>query len=158
MFIRTRKLVLLALGLMILLVTLGGVQIYLDFKEESEKLAEYDELVLSMTPEECIAAYVKGYVEEDRLMLRALHANKNQNYDFSFKKAAALPVQLVEPYPEVWPGNGDRPVSVTAYLQSVNKSGVSFIGDYIFVFVYEGDPLGGRWQILSVEPNFQDAP
>lgn len=148
MFVRTRGLILFALSLMILLVALGGGSIYADIREEQLHIRACDELVATLTPVGCIHEFVRGYTEEDDILLTALHADKAAEYSFDYSQDVAYPTAVVWPLRE----NEDAAslesgrVIYQAVLEFTCEDGSSEEREYGFEFAKTTD---GRWQIVN---------
>lgn len=147
MFIRTRNLVLLALALMILLVALGGVSIWTDISEERAHIRACDELAASLTPVGLIHECVRGFNEQDDILLSALHVDKT--LEFKFEETESYPVITV-----LWPQRENeeaaslegRRVIYLAVLEFAHPDGTVEERECEFELARMDS---GRWQILS---------
>ncbi|MDR2908718.1 MAG: hypothetical protein LBU86_02385 [Oscillospiraceae bacterium] len=147
-FIRTRGLVLLALFLMMALVLTGAGSVWADISEEKEHIAACDRLALTLAPAGLIHEYVRGFLEEDDILLRALHADKAAGYTFDFSSDDCYPVAVIWPpsksEPPAAPDSGA--VKYLAELEFIYEDGSREIREYDFEFRRFAD---GRWQIVS---------
>lgn len=123
------------LPLVALLLLAVMVGILVSNMEQKRRIAAYEESLITMTPEECIHAYVEATVRQDEVFLRALVKEKD-NITFDFSPSMTQPKGVVkisekiEDDGRLAAGNGRA--AFDAILEFQDKTGDVFEASCIF--------------------------